>query len=74
MSMDTIEKTVLTQVLANAGHNGCFTSTFLENVFLIFVFKHSINYEIKYIKKRKNTVCLRVLLTRKANLDKCILI
>jgi hypothetical protein len=50
MSMDTTEKTVLTQVLANAGHKGCFTSTFLDNVFLIYVFKHSINYEIKHIK------------------------
>jgi hypothetical protein len=53
MSMDTIEKTVLIQVLANAGHKGCFTSTFLDNVFLIFVFKHSINYEIKYIKNTR---------------------
>jgi hypothetical protein len=50
MSMDTIEQTRLIQVLANVGHTGCFTSTFLDNVCLIFVFKHSINYEIKYIK------------------------
>jgi hypothetical protein len=66
MSMDTIETTGLTQVLVNAGHNGCFTSTFVDNVCLIFVFKHLINCEI--YKKRKNTVCLRVLLKRKANL------
>jgi len=51
--MDTIDKMGLTQVLANVGHNGCFTSTFLDNVCLIFVFKHSINYEIKYIKTQK---------------------
>jgi hypothetical protein len=53
MSMDTIEKTRLTQVLANVGHNGCFTSTFLDNCYLIFVFKHSINYEINKIKKAR---------------------
>ena len=49
MSMDTIETTGLTQVLANVGHTGGFTSTFLDNCCLIFVFKHSINYEIKKI-------------------------
>jgi hypothetical protein len=27
------------------------TGTFLDNMCLIFVFIHSINYEIKYIKK-----------------------
>jgi hypothetical protein len=53
MSMDTIEKTRLTQVLANVGHNGCFTSTFLDNCCLIFVFKHSINYEINKIKNAR---------------------
>jgi hypothetical protein len=47
--MDTIEKTGLTQLLANVGYNGCFTSIFLDNVCLIFVFKHSINYEINKI-------------------------
>ena len=73
MSIDTIYKTRLTEVLANVGHNGCFTSTFLDNYCLIFVFKHSINYEINKIKKRKNTVCLRVLLKRKTNLDTNIL-
>ena len=46
MSMDTIEKMGLTQVLANVGQHGCFTSTFLNKLCLIFVFKHSINYEI----------------------------
>ena len=56
MSMDTIEKTGLTQVLANVGQNGCFASTFLDIFCLIFVFKHSINYEINKIRKRKNTV------------------
>ena len=73
MSMDTIEQTRLTQVLANVGHIGCYTSTLLDNVCLIFVFKHSISYEIKYIKKRRNIVSLRVLLKRKANLDRDIL-
>jgi hypothetical protein len=53
MSMNTIEKTVLTKVLANVRHNGCFTSTFLDNVFLIFVFKHSINYDINKIKNAR---------------------
>jgi hypothetical protein len=62
MSMDTIAKTGLTQVLANVGHNGCFTSTFLDNLCLIYFLENSINYEINKIKKRKNTVCLRVLL------------
>ena len=51
MSMDTIAKTGLTQVLANVGHNGCFTSTFLDNLCLIYFLKHSINYEINKIKK-----------------------
>ena len=60
MSMDTIEKTGLTQVLANVGHNRCFTSTFLDICCLIFLFKHSINYEINKIRKGKNTVWLRV--------------
>ena len=55
MSMDTIEKTGLTQVLANVGHNRCFTSTFLDICCLIFLFKHSINYEINKIRKGKNT-------------------
>jgi hypothetical protein len=68
MSMDTIEKTVLTQVLANAGHNGCFTSTFLENVFLIFVFKHSINYEIKYIKKTQEYCMFESFINQKGQL------
>ena len=49
MSMDTIDKMGLTQVLANVRHTGFFTSTFLDNCCLIFVFKHSINYEIKKI-------------------------
>jgi hypothetical protein len=53
MSMDTIENTGLTQVLANVGHNGCFTSTFLDNLYLIFVFQHSINYEINKIKNAR---------------------
>jgi hypothetical protein len=66
-------ETVYTVANQIAGHNGCFTSTFLDNVFLIFVFKHSINYEIKYIKNRKNTVYLKGLLKRKANLDTAIL-
>ena len=74
MSMDTIEKTGLTQVPVNFGHNGCFTSIVLDNFCLIFVFKHSINYEINKIQKRKNTVCLRVLLKRKAYLMPMILI
>jgi hypothetical protein len=56
MSMDTIEKTGLTQVLANVGHNGCFTSTFLDICCLKFLFKHSINYEINKIRKGENTV------------------
>ena len=60
MSMDTIEKTGLTQVLANVGHNGCFTSTFLDICCLKFIFKHSINYEINKIRKGENTVWLRV--------------
>ena len=53
MSMNTIEQTRLIQVLANVGHNGCFTSTFLDNIWLIFVFKHSINYEINKIKNAR---------------------
>jgi hypothetical protein len=59
MSMDIIEKMGLTQVLTNVGQNGWFTSTFLNKFCLIFVFKHSIKYEINKIKKRKNTVYLR---------------
>jgi hypothetical protein len=31
-------KTGLTQVLAKVGHNGCFTSTFLDHICLILVF------------------------------------
>ena len=73
MSMNTIDKAALTEVLVNVGQNGCFTGTFLDMFCLIFVFKHSINYEINKIRKRKNTVCLRVLLNRKANLDTRIL-
>jgi hypothetical protein len=46
--MDTKE-TGLTQLPTNAGYNGCFTSTFLDNSCLIFVSKHSINYEINKI-------------------------
>ena len=53
MSMGTIEKTRLTQVLVNVGHNECFTSTFLNNLCLIFAFKHSINYEINKIKNAR---------------------
>jgi hypothetical protein len=53
MSMDTVEKMGLTQVLANVGQNGCFTSTFLNKFCLIFVFKHSINYEINKIKNAR---------------------
>jgi hypothetical protein len=53
MSMDIIEQTGLTQVLANVGHTGFFTSTFLDNCCLIFVFKHSINYEINKIKNAR---------------------
>jgi hypothetical protein len=53
MSMGTIEKTGLTQVLANVGHNECFNSTFLDNLCLIFAFKHSINYEINKIKNAR---------------------
>ena len=53
MSMDTIEKTGLTEVLANVRHNGCFTSTFLDNCYLIFVVKHSINYEINKIENTR---------------------
>ena len=41
------------KVLENVGHNGCFTSIFLDNVCLIFVFKHSINYEINKIKNAR---------------------
>ena len=37
MSLDIIEKTALTQVPANVGHNGWFTSTFLDNLCVIFV-------------------------------------
>ena len=53
MSMDTIEQTALTQVMANVGHNGCFSSTFLDNFCLIFVFKYSINNEINKIKNAR---------------------
>ena len=53
MSSYAIKKTRITQVLANVGHNGCFTSTFLDNFCLIFVIKHSINYEINKIKNER---------------------
>ena len=53
MSMDIIEKTGLTHVLANVGHTGFFTSTFLDKCCLIFVFQHSINDEINKIKKAR---------------------
>jgi hypothetical protein len=53
MSMDIIEKTGLTQVLANVGHAWFFTSTFLDKCCLIFVLKHSINYEINKIKNAR---------------------
>jgi hypothetical protein len=51
--MNTIEKRRLSQKLANIGHNGCFTSLFLDNFCLIFVLKHSINYEINKIKNQQ---------------------
>ena len=61
MSMDTLEKTGLTQVLANVGHNGCFTSTFLDKFCLIFVFKHSINYELgqELLENKENCELLK---------------
>jgi hypothetical protein len=39
--------------LANVGQNRCFTSTFLDIFSLIFVFKHSIIYEINKIKNAR---------------------
>jgi hypothetical protein len=53
MSMDTIAKTGLTQVLANVGHNGCFTNIFLDNLYLIYFLENSINYEINKIKNAR---------------------
>jgi hypothetical protein len=50
MIMGTIAKTGITQVLATVGHNGCFTSTFLDIFCLIHFLKNSINYEIYKIK------------------------
>ena len=38
------------KVLTNVGNYGWFTSIFLDNVCLIFVFRHSIKYEINQIK------------------------
>jgi hypothetical protein len=53
MGMNTIDKTALTEVLVNVGQNGWFTSTFLDMFCLIFVFKHSINYEINKMKNAR---------------------
>jgi len=46
MGTDPIEKPGLTQVLANVGHNGWFTSTLLDHFCLIFVFRHSNIYMV----------------------------
>ena len=50
--MDTIAKTGLTQVLANVGHNGCFTNTFLDNLCLIYLKKKFNQLRNKQNKKR----------------------
>ena len=53
MSMDITNKTVLTQVLANVGHNEWFRGTFQDHFRLIFIFKPTINYEINKIKNAR---------------------
>jgi hypothetical protein len=68
MSMNTIDKAALTEVLVNVGQNGCFTGTFLDMFCLIFVFKHSINYEINKIKKKKEYCMFESFIKQKGQL------